>query len=62
MIRPTAEILKEALDELTDTIDYVCSESGDTNISKWLQEVEGKLVVVYNRLANANTVRQQEDT
>ena len=36
MIRPTVEILKEALDELTDTIDYVCSESGDTNISKWL--------------------------
>ena len=59
MIRPTTEILKEALDELTDTIDYVCSESGDLNISNWLQEVEGKLVVVYNRLTNP--VAQQEE-
>ena len=60
MIRPTAEILKEALDDLTDTIDYVLSESGDTNISKWLQEVEGKLLIVYNRLTKP--VTQQEDS
>lgn len=60
MIRPTTEILKEALDELTDTIDYVCSESGDTNISKWLQEVEGKLLIVYSRL-NKPVTQQEEN-
>lgn len=60
MIRPTTEILKEALDELTDTIDYVCSESGDTNISKWLQEVEGKLLIVYSRL-NKPVTQQKEN-
>lgn len=60
MIKPTTEILKEALDELTDTIDYVCSESGDTNISKWLQEVEGKLLIVYSRL-NKPVTQQEEN-
>ena len=60
MIRPTTEILKEALDELTDTIDYVCSESGDTNISKWLQEVEGKLLIVYSRLNKPVTQQEVE--
>lgn len=60
MIRPTTEILKEALDELTDTIDYVCSESGDTNISKWLQEVEGKLLIVYYRLNKPVTKQEVE--
>lgn len=59
MIKPTTEILREAIGDLSDTIDYVVSESGDTNISRWLKEVEVKLAVVYRRLTNPIT--QQEE-
>jgi hypothetical protein len=58
MIKPTTEILKEAIDGLNDTIDYVLSESGDINISRWLMDVETKLAVVYGRLVN--TITQQK--
>ena len=59
MIKPTIEILEEAKDGLSEVIDYVLSESGDTNISCWLREVEKKLTVVYSRLTNP--VTQQEE-
>lgn len=60
MIKPTTEILREAIGDLSDTIDYVVSESGDTNISQWLKEVEVKLAVVYRRLTDP-VVQQKED-
>lgn len=58
MIKPTTEILKEAMDNLSETIDYVVSESGDTNISRWLIDVETKLAVVYGRLVNPVTLQK----
>lgn len=60
MIKPATEILKEVMDGLSETIDYVLSESGDINISRWLMDVETKLAVVYGRLANP-VVQQKED-
>ena len=60
MIKPTAEILKEAMDGLSETIDYVLSESGDINISRWLMDVETKLAVVYGRLVNPVTQQKGE--
>lgn len=60
MIKPTTEILREAIGDLSDTIDYVVSESGDTNISQWLKEVEVKLAVVYRRLTNPITQQEVE--
>lgn len=60
MIKPTTEILREAIGDLSDTIDYVVSESGDTNISQWLKEVEVKLAIVYRRLTDP-VVQQKED-
>lgn len=58
MIKPTTEILKEAMDNLNETVDYVLSESGDPNIPKWLMDVQTKLAVVYGRLIKPIT--QQE--
>jgi hypothetical protein len=60
MIKPTTEILREAIGDLSDTIDYVVSESGDTNISQWLKEVEVKLAIVYRRLTNPITQQEVE--
>ena len=48
------ELLTEAIDNLTDTIEYVLSESGDPNIPRWLEEVEETLRVALVRV-------QQED-
>ena len=50
MIQTTEEILKGAMTDLDDTIEYVLSESGDPNIPNWLQEIQVKLAVVYGRL------------
>lgn len=50
MTTPTnIELVKEALEELQDVMDYVASESGDCNILNWLGPVEEKLVTVINR-------------
>lgn len=52
-------LIEEAIDELTDVMDYVASESGDCNILRWLQPVEEKLKLVQRRLSNP--VVPQED-
>lgn len=50
MTTPTnIELLKAALVDLQDVMDYVASESGDCNILNWLGPVEEKLVTVINR-------------
>jgi hypothetical protein len=59
MIKPTTEILKEAMDDLNETIDYVLSESGDPNIPRWLMDVQTKLAIVYGRLVNP-VIQQKE--
>jgi hypothetical protein len=59
MIKPTEELLKEAIDDISEIIDYALSEQGDTNIGRWLLEANAKLAVVYGRLVMP--VKQQED-
>lgn len=59
MIQTTEEILKEAMTELDDTIEYVLSESGDLNIPTWLQEIQVKLAVVYGRLTEGKKQKNE---
>lgn len=43
------ELLKAALVDLQEVMEYVASESGDCNILNWLDPVEEKLITVINR-------------
>ena len=53
MIKSTVELLKEAREDLEETLDYIASEYGcETNIYQWLQPVEDKLKIIYARLAH----------
>ena len=52
MITPTADILKEVIEDIDELIDYVLSSSGDPNLPKWLLELKEKIVVVYGRLSS----------
>ena len=49
MIKPTVELLKEALEDTDELIDYVHSSSGDPNLPRWLAELKGKLAIIYGR-------------
>ena len=49
MIKPTVELLKEAIEDTDELIDYVLSSSGDPNLPKWLVELKGKLAIIYGR-------------
>jgi hypothetical protein len=50
MTTPTnLELIKAALADLQDVMEYVASESGDCNILNWLRPVEEKLETVINR-------------
>lgn len=50
MTTPTnLELIKAALADLQDVMEYVASESGDCNILNWLKPVEEKLETVINR-------------
>ena len=55
MIKSTADILKEAIEDTDELIDYVLSSSGDPNLPKWLLELKEKIVVVYGRLSSPVT-------
>ena len=55
MITPTADILKEAIEDTDELINYVLSSSGDPNLPKWLLELKEKIVVVYGRLSSPVT-------
>lgn len=57
MIKPTADILKEAIEDTDELINYVLSSSGDPNLPKWLLELKEKIVVVYGRLSSPVTQR-----
>lgn len=48
--KSTEELLEEAIDNLTGTIEYVLSESGDPNLPRWLEEVEETLKIVLDRI------------
>jgi hypothetical protein len=58
MITPTVELLKEAIEDADELIEYVLSSSGDPNLPKWLIELKGKLAIAYGRLSSP--VVQQE--
>lgn len=59
MIKPTVELLREAIEDTDELIDYVLSSSGDTNLPKWLAELKGKLAIIYGR--TVSPVTQQSD-
>ena len=58
MIKSTVEILKEAIEDTDELIEYVLSESGDPNLPKWLEELKRKIHTAYRRLSS--TVTQQK--
>lgn len=58
MIKPTTQLLEEAKDDLAEIIDYVASESADSSLLLWLNNLELKLGKIQNRLANS-TVQQK---
>jgi hypothetical protein len=59
MIKPTAQLLEEAKEDLSEIIDYVASETADISLLLWLQDLELKLGTIYRRLSNP--VQQQSD-
>lgn len=59
MIKPTVEILKEAIEDTDELIEYVLSSSGDPNLPEWLEDLRKKIVTAHLRLSNP--VVQQEE-
>lgn len=60
MIKPTAQLLEEAKDDLSEIIEYVLSETADVSLLLWLQDLELKLVTIYRRLSNPITQQEVE--
>ena len=58
MIKPTVELLKEAIEDTDELIEYVLSSSGDHNLPEWLTDLKKKIVTAYLRLSSP--VVQQE--
>jgi hypothetical protein len=52
MIKPTAQLLEEAKDDLSEIIEYVASESADVSLLLWLHDLELKFGTIYRRLTN----------
>jgi hypothetical protein len=59
MIKPTAQLLEEAKEDLSEIIDYVASETADVSLLLWLQDLELKFGTIYRRLSKP--VKQQSD-
>lgn len=59
MIKPTVEILQEAIEDTDELIEYVLSSSGDPNLSEWLEDLKKKIVTVQRRLSKP--VKPQSD-
>jgi hypothetical protein len=59
MIKPTVEILKEAIEDTDELIEYVLSSSGDPNLPEWLEDLKKKIVTAHLRLSSP--VVQQEE-
>ncbi len=58
MIKPTAQLLEEAKEDLQEIIDYVAAETADVSLLLWLQDLELKFGTIYRRLSNP--IIQQE--
>ena len=53
MITPTKQLAAEALEELSDVLDFIASERGINDpMYLALSEVENKLEIIQKRLAN----------
>lgn len=52
MITPTTELLKEAIEDTDELIEYVLSSSGDPNLSEWLKDLKRKIHTAYCRLTS----------
>ena len=59
MITPTTELLKEAIEDTDELIEYVLSSSGDPNLPEWLKDLKRKIHTAYCR--PSSPVKQQED-
>ena len=57
MTKEIKKLLDEAMEDLSDLIDYVYSESGDPSLHMWLSAVEAK----FKNVRAAITAAQQED-
>lgn len=55
MIKPTAQLLEEAKEDLSEIIEYVASETADVSLLLWLQDLELKFGTIYRRLSNPIT-------
>ncbi len=60
MIKPTAQLLEEAKEDLSEIIEYVASETADVTLLLWLQDLELKFGTIYRRLSNP-VVQQKGD-
>lgn len=58
MIKPTAQLLEEAKEDLQEIIDYVASNTADVSLLLWLQDLELKFGTIYRRLSKP--IAQQE--
>jgi hypothetical protein len=52
MIKPTAQLLEEAKEALSEIIEYVAAETADVSLLLWLQELELKFGTIYRRISN----------
>lgn len=59
MITPTTELLKEAIEDTDELIEYVLSSSGDPNLPEWIEDLKQKIHTAYCRLSSP--VKQQSD-
>ncbi len=55
MIKPTVEILKEAIEDTDELIEHVLSSSGDPNLPEWLTDLKRKINIAYCRLTSPVT-------
>lgn len=55
MITPTTELLKEAIEDTDELIEYVLSSSGDPNLPEWLEDLKKKIHTAYCRLTSPVT-------
>ena len=60
MIKPTAQLLEEAKEDLQEIIDYVASNTADVSLLLWLQDLELKFGTIYRRLSKPITQQEVE--
>ena len=60
MIKPTAQLLEEAKEDLAEIMEYVASETADASLLIWLQDLELKFNTIYRRLSNPVTLQEEE--